>query len=138
VPLPPNPVKLGNLQHLCGCANKAFNFNPTGAQKIRDVLSEKFAKGGDNELSTVQWSDHVWSFGQFMDHDLVTTSNTAAPTFPVIIKDGARTAPNPMLLTRLLVDPEAGKPQCRAPMQFNTPLIDGGPIYGHNAAYLKV
>jgi peroxidase len=138
VPLPPNPVKLGNLQHLCGCANAVFDFTPTGAQQIRNVLSDRFSSGGSAILSTVRWSDHVWSFGQFMDHDLVTTSNTAEPTFPVTIKTRLKTAPNPMLLTRLLVNPDAGNGTCRAPMMFNTPLIDGGMIYGHDASYLKV
>jgi hypothetical protein len=99
------------------------------------VLSNNFSSGGDNALSTVQWSDHIWSFGQFMDHDIVSTSESPEPTFPVVISEGTQTAT--MLLRRLLVNPEAGNATCRSPATFNTPLIDGGAIYGHDADFLK-
>jgi Animal haem peroxidase len=187
VPGPPLPTKKGNLQHLCGCANTAFDFTPKleGVQKIRDTcaprhrhrtpalpyiyaclnarqqqpvplanmdrnsnkestqrcrLSNRFAIGGAFKLSTKTWSDHIWSFGQFLDHDLVSTSNNdddGAPVFPVTMKAGQRVAKNPMKLFRLRVDHEAGKPKCRSPWTTNTPQIDGGMIYGHDADYLK-
>jgi Animal haem peroxidase len=111
------------------------NSNKRTTQRCR--LSNNFAAGGGFALSTVTWSDHIWSFGQFLDHDLVSTANTDAPVFPVTIKAGNRVATTPMKLTRLLVNHEAGKPKCRAPLTFNTPQIDGGMIYGHDADYLK-
>ena len=35
------------------------------------------------------------------------------------------------------VDREEGRRRCRAPRTINTPLIDGGMIYGHDEDYLK-
>ena len=66
IPPMPTPAPVGHLMHLCGCANDKFNFEPTGVQRLRSVLSEKFSKGGGDRLSTKTWSDHIWTFGQFL------------------------------------------------------------------------
>ena len=57
-------------------------------------------------LLTICRSDHIWSFGQFLDHDLVATvaqTTSKGPVFKVKVEQGTQSAT--MNLTRLLVRP---------------------------------
>ena len=77
----------------------------------------------------------VWSWGQFMDHDMVATvDNVDGQAFDIAMSNGDQSAQ--MTLFRLTVDQSDGK--CRVPLTVNTPVLDAGPVYGTNEEYLKV
>eukprot|EP00892_Ulva_mutabilis_P008880 jgi/Ulvmu1/6364/UM290_0001.1 len=94
---------------------------------IRDI-SDNFCADG-NAKSAAGLSNMVWSFGQFVDHDLaLSLDNERSPTIAV------ETATDVMELTSLCYKQRRG---CRNSLNVHTPIIDAGPIYGSDEQYLQ-
>ena len=66
---PPMFTKQGNLLFACGCENNKFDFEIDGWEELRGK-SDQFLKDGTAQ-SRRGWSNYLWAFGQFIDHDLV-------------------------------------------------------------------
>eukprot|EP00892_Ulva_mutabilis_P005800 jgi/Ulvmu1/3592/UM017_0004.1 len=94
---------------------------------IRDISDEFCADG--NAKSAAGLSNMVWSFGQFVDHDLaLSLDNERSPTIAV------ETATDVMELHRFVTSNRRG---CRNSLNVHTPIIDAGPIYGSDEQYLQ-
>lgn len=61
--------KKGNLWHACGCYNEEFDFTMDDAQQFRS-MSDRYVASG-RYPNRFGWSNLLWSWGQFIDHDVV-------------------------------------------------------------------
>ena len=132
----PEFSKKGNLVRICGCTNTEFDFEPIEPDLMRQK-SNSFLQGGAIP-STDGWSNLLWAWGQFIDHDLVATTEDKEPDDPsydAVINRGGRS--EIMTLHRLTVDEDG---VCRSPVVVNSPQIDASMIYGSpgDEGYLMV
>jgi Animal haem peroxidase len=129
-------TKKTDLVHVCGCRNDAFEFDMGDYQALRG-LSDRYLAGG-RMPSRYGWSNAVWSWGQFIDHDVVATvDDTDGHEFDISMGYGGDSGV--MTLHRLVVEPSGqwnGK--CRTPPSVISPHVDGSMVYGSDEQYLQV
>jgi peroxidase len=120
---------------------------PTGTARPnpRDVSNLIFSQ--DESHPNPSRSDFMWTWGQFLDHDLGLTEGTAEPLpipvpagDPVFDPEGTGTAIIPFV--RAIFDPTTGTSRRNPRQQLNeiTGFIDGSGVYGSDpvrAAWLR-
>lgn len=127
-------TKKGNVIHTCGCSNAEYDDGMTDYQQFR-TLSDRYLNYG-RYPSRRGWSNAVWSWGQFIDHDVVATVDVeGGDDFDITLSSYGQTAT--MTLHRLFTEPEDGAPKCRSPINVISPQIDGSMVYGSDEAYLN-
>eukprot|EP00892_Ulva_mutabilis_P000477 jgi/Ulvmu1/1042/UM104_0028.1 len=118
-------ISIGPLRRTCDC----FAATSVETEDIRSI-SDVFAADG-NDLSTFGLSNMMWGFGQFLDHDLaLTIEDEEGPTIEVGTEDPA----DPMELHRAVTFSSRG---CPTTLNVHTGLVDAGPVYGTEEAYVQ-
>ncbi len=90
-------------------------------------------------LSSVGHSDYIWTWGQFLDHDLSLTPAAGTELLPIPVPLGDRffrtngSGPTMIAFTRSVFDPQTGVSNPREQMNLDTAYIDGNTVYGSDA-----
>ncbi len=90
-------------------------------------------------LSSVGHSDYIWTWGQFLDHDLSLTPAAGTELLPIPVPLGDRffrtngSGPTRIAFTRSVFDPQTGVSNPREQMNLDTAYIDGNTVYGSDA-----
>eukprot|EP00892_Ulva_mutabilis_P006084 jgi/Ulvmu1/3848/UM018_0064.1 len=116
-------IPVGSFIRTCKCTDAK-------TVKVDDIrgISDEFCADGNAE-SAAGLSNMVWSFGQFLDHDLaLTIEDEDNGTHEV------ETDTHVMELHRAVTRRKRG---CRNSLNAHSHRIDAGPIYGSRNAYLQ-
>ena len=83
-------------------------------------------------FSTVGHSDYIWTWGQFLDHDLGLTPGAGTELLPIPVPHGDRFFVNvpSIAFSRSLFDTATGTTTPREQMNLITSYIDGSNVYG--------
>ena len=114
---------------------------PTGTERPNPRVASNafFSQGASRPNPTL--SDYMWTWGQFLDHDLGLTEGAAEPLpipvpvgDPIFDPDGTGAAIIPF--ARAFFDPATGTGRRNPRQQVNeiTGFIDGSMVYGSDAA----
>ncbi|HZZ70949.1 MAG TPA: peroxidase family protein [Pirellulales bacterium] len=115
---------------------------PSGADRpnVRDISNAIVAQSGSIP-NTMNLSDMVFQWGQFLDHDMdLTNQATPAENFNIVIPTGdpifdpGSTGTQIMPLTRSQYDPTTGITTPRQQVNSVSSYIDGSQIYGSDPA----
>jgi peroxidase len=116
---------------------------PAGASRPspREISNAVFAQNDDLIPAKGRQSDFMWTWGQFLDHDMGLTQGTAE-SFPIKIPAGdpffdpRGTGTKTMPFSRAIFDPATGTSTGNPREQINeiTAYIDGSMIYGSDDA----
>eukprot|EP00892_Ulva_mutabilis_P005607 jgi/Ulvmu1/3418/UM016_0037.1 len=110
------------LYRACPCVDASA----PAATDIRGI-SDAWVAGG-TATNAYSMSNMVWSFGQFVDHDLtLTIEDEGGPVFPVGSSD------DDMALHRAISVPSS---DCPLALNVHSPQLDAGNIYGPQKSYL--
>lgn len=125
----PKPEPLGPLPRQCECVAPRTdqNRNKIIVGDIRG-LSDKWCDGGDSSSNSFGLSNMVWTWGQFIDHDVVGSEppKNASEQYVKMMDNPTRF----VILRR--TGPEIGVDldNCGGPESTHTGLVDGTPVYG--------
>eukprot|EP00892_Ulva_mutabilis_P011638 jgi/Ulvmu1/8847/UM049_0029.1 len=125
----PQLKKKGNLIRLCDCSDAQ-----PALDDIRGISNTWLA--GGTAPSSHGFSNLVWAWGQFIDHDIVATvdGDDSLHEADIITLSNDRGMTAKMRLHRLISD---GPASCPSPVVVNTPHVDAGVVYGEDAAFLR-
>jgi peroxidase len=114
---------------------------PTGTERPNPRVASNAIFSQDASIPNPNFSDFMWTWGQFVDHDIGLTEGAAEPLpIPVPIGDpifdpeGTGTAIIPF--ARAVFDPATGTSRRNPRQQVNeiTSFLDGSTVYGSDAA----
>jgi len=125
------PTAQSKLLRIVECSMSTFEsaFEHIDIRKV----SNQYMDGG-KAVSSLGLSNLVWGWGQFIDHDVTLTTDASSDPFTIELDAGG--VSSTMTVHRLLAEPDT-RNQCREPINFCTPAIDAGPVYGTQEDFLK-
>lgn len=128
----PKVSSKGTLLRLCGCSD-----DQVGVDDIRGLSNTWFKDGV--RPSSHSFSNLVWAWGQFIDHDIVATIDGTGEELEDRIKlKGERGMEAIMRLHPLVSE---GSTDCSrggpTPKVVNSPIVDAGTVYSDEPAFLE-
>lgn len=83
----------------------------------------------------MQWPVRPWNKHGLQDITMTAESEEEGDTYVIPLAGAGAGDTATMTVKRLLAD--KGSNECRQPVNFCTPQIDAGPVYGTEASFLK-